>query len=494
MRFLRLGVFSATLLIAAPLAHARGISSASTTHADGSTETVTLKPDGSKTRTVTNPDGSVRSSEPIETPPPTTAKPKDGSSSVSTTHEDGTTDTITLKPDGAKTRTVTNSDGSVRSSEPLEDPPVTKPAPREGGDSASMTDANGNTVTIKKNPDGSKTRTVTAPDGTELDSEPVTEPPVTRPAPKPGTSSASTTRPDGTTETITIRPDGTKTRTITDADGQVVETGPIETPPPTQTPPRETSSSASTTHADGTTETITLKPDGTKTRTITAPDGTVLESGPITPPPVTHAGDQMLYDQVKKGPVNVTVGMVGRRVDGRQLLEVSMFAVGKGASARTWEVDRIVLQTPNGKLKPVVSQAFYVSKEGTMPGALAKAVFVAIGEQYEAQAERAEQSEGEVCPVTGQKIEPEARKKSRMTREIERQGMAGAMALLTSQARGEVTGYKATFDVTDVPFLKDIPVLGHAFNSRHDARPNPSDPTEVNLVVMVKPSILQAAE
>lgn len=251
-------------------------------------------------------------------------------------------------------------------------------------------------------------------------------------------------------------------------------------------------SSASTTHADGTTETITLKPDGTKTRTVTGPDGQLISSGPVTPPPATHAGDQMLYDQVKKGPVNVTVGMVGRRVDGRQLLEVSMFAVGKGASARTWEVDRILLDTGRGKLKPLVSQAFYVSKEGTLPGALAKAVFVAIGEQYEAQAERAEQSEGQVCPVTGQKIEQEERKKSRMTREIERQGMAGAMALLTSKAGGEVTGRRATFDVTGIPLLKDVPVVGRIVNSNPDAHRNPSDPAEVDLKIMVSPRILRS--
>ena len=362
--------------------------------------------------------------------------------SGSSTMPDGSTVSVESQPDGSRVKTVTDRDGNVTSRETVDDAP-TKVPPKEKGTSGSTKDADGNTVTYKKNPDGTTTKTVTSPNGQELDSEVMQPEPVTKPTPREGGDSASTTDEHGNTVTIQIQP------------------------------------------------------DGTKVKIVTSPDGVELDREPVTEPPPTIAGDRMVYDEVKKGPVTATVGIVGRRVGQQVLLEVSIIALGpKGPNARTWEVDSIVLDTPNGKRKPVTSEAFYVAKEGTGPNTIAQAVFTAIGNQYAHEAPRAKASEGEVCPVTGEKT-GQREDKGRFAKEIERQGMAGTMALLTSQARGEVTGRKATFDVTDlarVPGLKDLPILGRLFNARHDARPNPSEPREVTLTIFVSPSILRGNE
>ncbi|GEM_PF-1113731 len=157
----------------------------------------------------------------------TAARASKGGASGSATDANGNTVTVRKLPDGTKVRTVTTPDGRVIDSQPIEQPPVTKPKPREGGDSASTTDEHGNTVTIQQQPDGTKIKTVTAPDGTTLVSEPVTPPPVTTSKPRSGVSSASFVREDGLIETITLNKDGTRTRIVSTPEGRPIAADPL---------------------------------------------------------------------------------------------------------------------------------------------------------------------------------------------------------------------------------------------------------------------------
>lgn len=205
----------------------KGTASGSTKDADGNTVTYQHPPGGLTTKIVTSPDGTQLSKDTVEPPPVTKPKPREGGDSASATDANGNTITVRTMPDGTKVKTVTDPNGRVIDSGPIEPPPVSKPKPREGGDSASATDANGNTVTVQTQPDGTKVKKVTAPDGTVLVNEPVTPPPVTKPKPKSGISSASVVREDGTIETIELHKDGTRVHTVTDANGRLLSADPL---------------------------------------------------------------------------------------------------------------------------------------------------------------------------------------------------------------------------------------------------------------------------
>ena len=208
---------------------------------------------------------------------------------ASTTDADGNTLSLEKQPDGTTTRTVTDSQGNVVDQSTVAPEPVTKVPPREKGTSASTKDADGNTVTIKKQPDGTTTRTVTAPDGHVVESGPVTQPEPTKVPPrKPGTTTASTTDENGQTTTINRNPDGSVTRMVTDASGKVLEQGPLNPPPATKPNPRDPATPfASTKDANGNIITLQKQPDGTVTQTVTGPSGNVISQGTLTPPPVT---------------------------------------------------------------------------------------------------------------------------------------------------------------------------------------------------------------
>ncbi len=436
-------VFSAVIALS-PQAQAKGPSSASTTHADGTTETITLRPDGTKTRTVTDSSGQVISSEPITPEPVTKVTPRPKGTSASTTDADGNTVMVKKNPDGTTTRTVTSPDGTVLDSGPMTPEPPTKVPPREHGTSGSTTDANGNTVTVKKNPDGTTTRTVTSPDGTVLDSGPVTAPPPTKAPPREHGTSGSTTDADGNTVTVKTNPDGSKTLTVTRPDGSVISSEPMTPEPPTKVPPREHGTSGSTTDANGNTVTISTQPDGTKVRTVTSPNGTGLKTEPLNPPP---AGAQLLYDTVTKSGCTVNTAMVLRMEGGKTLLDVSMLGTGKGASFRSWEPERMSLLVGKHKLKPVATAPYFVEKESAMAG-LAPILFAAIAVENAADARKAESSKGTPCPLTGKTEGEHKRERGKMGRAIDEAGMAAGLSLLASQAKGQIQGMRATFDVT----------------------------------------------
>ena len=363
--------------------------------------------------------------------------------SASTTDADGNTTTITKNADGTTTRTVTDSNGQTVSSGPVEPQPVTKVPPRQPGTSASTKNADGNTVTITKNPDGTTTRTITSPDGQVLQQGPLEPEPVTKTAPRTSGTSASTTNADGTTTTITKNPDGTTTRTVTDANGQVVSSAPVKPEPVTKTPPRKGGSSASTTDADGNTVTIEMRSDGTRVRTVITLDGKLLKREPLTGP-TTNA--QLLYDSVTKDDVTVNTAMVLKKEGDKVLLEVSALSTGKGTQFRTWVTDKMILLLGKDRLKSSTMVPYYLEKESVV-GNLAPALFAIIGAQYAADAHKAEAAKGTACSQSGES-EAHEHERGKVARAIDQAGMAGGMTLLAKQAKGQMEGRKATFDVT----------------------------------------------
>lgn len=330
--------------------------------------------------------------------------------------------------------------------------------------SGSTTDAQGNTVSYNKSADGTTTKTVTSPSGDQLSQETLEPEPVTKTKPREPRTEGSTTDADGNTVSLKKNPDGTWTRTVTSPEGDIIATKQVDE-----------LGNPTTSVSDATDEPA-------EAPAASAPEG---------------SGDRIVFEEIKQGPVTANVGLVGRREGNQLLLIVSILALGpKGPSMRTWQVASLFVQTAAGNLRPIQTEPYYVARDALQLSTLAMLVFAVVGMQHALAAQRAVASEGEVCPVTGEKL-GHKEEKGRFAKEVDRQGMAGTMALLTSQAKGEVTGQRATFDVTDlyrVPMLRDIPVIARLFNTRHDPRRNPSDPTEVTLKIFVKPTIIPDSE
>ncbi len=448
-----LGTLLAAVMAAPVALEAKSRTSGSTTDARGNTVTYQKNDDGTTTRTITSPDGDVLESGVLKSEPVTTVPPREPGTSASTKDEQGNTVTIKKNPDGTTTRTVTSPDGQELDSDVVHPEPPTAVAPRQPGTSGSTTDADGNTVTYTKNPNGTTTRTVTSPGGQELDSEVVQpEAPTTVP-PRVGGDSASTTDADGNTVTISKNPDGTTSRTVVSSDGQVLDRDVLQPEPPTTVPPRTGGDSASTTDADGNTISIIPGEDGIRIRRVISPGGAVLKSEPVASQP---AGAQLLYNTAKQGDVSVAAGMVLEPADplypGQYLLMVSLLATGRGAEYRTWVVRQAILEIGNAVIKALTSEPYYLTKESLAMG-FAPLLFAAIAMQYVQHASRAAASEGTPCSASGGESGDaghEREKGTTLGREAERIGRAAAMGLLSSQAKGTIEGRKYRFDVTTV--------------------------------------------
>lgn len=144
--------------------------------------------------------------------------------------------------------------------------------------------------------------------------------------------------------------------------------------------------------------------------------------------------------QVKK--VSCEIGVLYRQLpNGDMEIEVSVLATGKGSKLRDWSVDDIKLDINGELVRNTGSIKFYASKESIFryPAAV---VFAAIGTQYERYAGNC--SSGDVCPVTGES-QGGTRSTGAIADGIDKTGMAVGLGLLTSQAKGEITGTKNTF-------------------------------------------------
>ncbi len=153
--------------------------------------------------------------------------------------------------------------------------------------------------------------------------------------------------------------------------------------------------------------------------------------------------DQVLYDAVREGDTVSDLAFVLRRVGNRTILETSVISKGQGAQSRRWKPENPFLVTPSGRISSTKTSSFY-SRKPSAAGGVAPILFAAIGSQYERHASQAQQSQGTSCPTTGSGTA----KQGPISKTVDRVGMAAGLGLLASQAGGELTGMRASFDVT----------------------------------------------
>ena len=184
------------------------------------------------------------------------------------------------------------------------------------------------------------------------------------------------------------------------------------------------------------------------------PTPEVFANAPATYGPACCAGkkDQVLYDSQQTGSVKSDVGSALRAAcdddpcAGRaeaapgtpMRLETSILSIGNDTHGRNWVPENATLKVGKERLKPCHTEPFYVTKESTQRGA-AVAVFAALGREDDA--ERAEASPGTACHGG-------AGGSARHETPQERAAKAAALGLLAAQAKGQLEGLRATFDVT----------------------------------------------
>ncbi len=195
--------------------------------------------------------------------------------------------------------------------------------------------------------------------------------------------------------------------------------------------------------------------------------------------------------------------------DNTTKIEASTIAYGKGADFRAWEIQyrSPYLLGPNkDRILPIDTQKIYIPKS-SVAAPIAPYLFAAIGSQYEGPGKTAADNPGQVCPVTGESLGGEGGGSERgpIASGIDRAGMAAGLGLLTSQAKGDITGIKTTFIIpTDmstlfggtaksnssagVPVLGDIPIMNYLFKG--DARNNNTK----ELIVFTTPVIIRSEE
>jgi len=124
-------------------------------------------------------------------------------------------------------------------------------------------------------------------------------------------------------------------------------------------------------------------------------------------------------------------------------VEVSILSTAPGPNGRNWVPENPVLRVGKERLKPCAQSKFYVTKEATGSGReAATAIFSAISAEYAHEAAHAADSPGTSCPSHG------GGGRSRAQEAQDKATAAAGLALLASQAKGQITGLRATFNVT----------------------------------------------
>lgn len=183
------------------------------------------------------------------------------------------------------------------------------------------------------------------------------------------------------------------------------------------------------------------------------------EPGPPTYGLACCAGkqDQVLYDSAKSGGVSSEVGSALRaaceddpcagKVEPKpgapMRLETSLLSTGTDVQGRNWVPEKPALRLGKERLKPCHTEPFYVTKESSTNAAAV--VLTAISADYADDAQAAEASKGTSCTASHSGASHEARRRDTPQ---ERAAKAAALGLLTSQAKGQIEGLRATFDVT----------------------------------------------
>lgn len=141
---------------------------------------------------------------------------------------------------------------------------------------------------------------------------------------------------------------------------------------------------------------------------------------------------------------------VSRLPDNKTKIEVSSLVTGGGADFRRWEPNNphLLLLEPKATLLPEIVEKIQVAKPSAASPA-APFLFAALGSQYEGAGAHATASPGTPCSSGGASGE----RSSGVHNAIDRAGMAAGLGLLTSQAKGQITGQRSVF-LTDVPVLK----------------------------------------
>ncbi|MFH1305487.1 MAG: hypothetical protein ABIH74_03705 [Candidatus Omnitrophota bacterium] len=153
---------------------------------------------------------------------------------------------------------------------------------------------------------------------------------------------------------------------------------------------------------------------------------------------VSYSNNDIQYEKITRHNGECSLGILYKKTPEGMDITVSAVATGKGASYRKWKIANMRLDIADAKLKPApdTSDNFYVTQESFFryPAAI---IFAAIGTQYKAPTVAA----GSVADITG-KI-----------------GMTAGLGLLTSQAKGEITGLKGIFRLDDAA-LSDFSAEG----------------------------------
>ncbi len=166
-------------------------------------------------------------------------------------------------------------------------------------------------------------------------------------------------------------------------------------------------------------------------------------------------------------------------------IEVTSLVYGQGAEFRRWvpKNPQLTVQPEAGangnvmmKLLPVSTEKIYVTKPSAA-APIAPILFGILGSQYEGPGASAAASPGKVCPVTGQPVSGGEGERGDTAKAIDKAGMAAGMALLTSQAKGQLEGQK-------IVFLSDLPITGFLFKTEA------ANKDKNNLIILTTPKII----
>lgn len=158
--------------------------------------------------------------------------------------------------------------------------------------------------------------------------------------------------------------------------------------------------------------------------------------------PAENTSEWLQYKSTGEKDFELNAGIrYERKPDGTVDIDVASMASGKGADFRRWEVVDIKLDVKGSAVRPKTHRKIYGSQESLFraPAAL---VFAAIGAAYGIYGKECSSS-GSTCAVSS------GDHRGAVAKTIDTAGMAIGLGLLASQAKGEITGQKASFTLTN---------------------------------------------
>ena len=163
------------------------------------------------------------------------------------------------------------------------------------------------------------------------------------------------------------------------------------------------------------------------------------------------AGEGIVYESLESGKVNCAAGILYKKTDTGMKVDITAIVTGKGSDFRKWEVTDIKIFTGKEALYPSSYDKFYGRSESVfrVPAAV---LFAAIGTQYERYGENP--YAGKVYKIGGKKVKIPERNYGSIERGIDKAGMTAGLGLLTSQAKGDITGLKSIFNIDEATLNK----------------------------------------